>query len=99
MAFSYKNFLGVPQASPGDQINGVLYANRGTENDMAVLGAGANRLCLAAPPGQSGFVAPDGTTSAHATDQLALYTSFQCRNEHLTRASVDAATESVTVLN
>jgi penicillin amidase len=99
MAFSYKNFLGVPQASPGDQINGVPYANRGTENDMAVLGAGANRLCLAAPPGQSGFVAPDGTTSPHATDQLELYTSFQCRNEHLTRASVDAATESVTVLN
>jgi penicillin amidase len=28
------------------------------------------------PPGQSGFVAPDGTKSRHALDQFELYESF-----------------------
>ncbi|HRW18474.1 MAG TPA: penicillin acylase family protein [Dermatophilaceae bacterium] len=98
MAYSYRNFLGVPQAAPSEQLLGPQYMNRGTENNMAVLGAGADRLCLVAPPGQSGFVAPDGTKSPHYDDQLALYASFGCRDEHLTQREVSEATVSTTVL-
>ncbi len=98
MAYSYRNFLGVPQANPDEQLVGPEYANRGTANDMAVLGAGSDRLCIVSPPGQSGFVAPDGTTTANYADQLQLYASFGCRDEHLTRRAVDRATVSTTVL-
>ncbi len=98
MTFSSKNFLGVPQAADDETIVGAQYMNRGSENDMAVLGGGANRLCLVAPPGQSGFVAPDGTASPHSRDQLDLFNTFQCREEHLTRQAVDSAAQSTEVL-
>ena len=47
--YSAKNFLGIPQAGADETIVGPQYANRGTENNMAVLGQGQARLCLAAP--------------------------------------------------
>lgn len=99
IGYSAKNFLGVPQAGADEALVGPEYANRGTENNMAVLGQGQARLCLAAPPGQSGFVAPDGTRSAHYADQLELYASFSCREEELTQAQVRAAAQSATLLS
>lgn len=97
--FSHKNFLGVPQASPSESLPGPEYMNRGTANILSVLGPQRRaRLCLVAPPGQSGFVAPSGAKSPHYDDQLQLFANFECRNEHLTRRSVDRHTESVTVL-
>ncbi|MCB1252940.1 MAG: penicillin acylase family protein [Austwickia sp.] len=96
--YSAKNFLGIPQAGADETIVGPQYANRGTENNMAVLGQGQARLCLAAPPGQSGFIAPDGTRSPHYADQLELYASFSCRSEELTMAQVRAAAVSTTSL-
>ncbi len=98
LEFSYRNFLGVPQASPNESLPGPEYMNRGTANIFAVLGRGRPRLCLAAPPGQSGFVSPAGVKSPHYADQMHLYADFECRNEHLTRRSVNQNTESVTVL-
>lgn len=98
IGYSDKNFLGIPQASPGEAIKGPEYANRGTENNMAVLGRGQARLCIAAPPGQSGFVAPDGTKSAHYADQLELYAAFDCRDEQLTWAQAAKAAKGTTVL-
>lgn len=98
IGFSYRNFLGVPQASPAEQLLGPEYQNRGTANHMAVLGGGQDRLCLVGPPGQSGFVAPDGTPSPHYADQLSMYAGFQCRDEHLTRRAVAEATVTTTVL-
>lgn len=98
MQYSYRNFLGVPQASPDESILGPQYMNRGTANHMAVLGKGANQLCIVSPPGQSGFVAPDGTKSPHYADQLDLFADFDCRDEHLTRRAVDRATTSTEVL-
>ena len=97
MQFSSKNFLGVPQAAAGETIIGAQHMNRGSENNMAVLG-GKPRLCLVAPPGQSGFVAPDGTKSPHYADQLEMFNSFQCREEHLTASAVDAAAVTTTRL-
>ncbi len=98
MQFSSKNFLGVPQAGADETIIGAQHMNRGSENNMAVLGGGAPRLCLVAPPGQSGFIAPDGTKSPHYTDQLEMFNTFQCREEHLTARQVDAATVATTTL-
>lgn len=100
IGYSNKNFLGVPQAGSDEALDGPQYANRGTENDMAVLGPerGQTRLCLAAPPGQSGFVAPDGTKSAHYADQLNLYASFACRDEQLTWTQAVKAAKRTTLL-
>ena len=72
--------------------------NRGTENHLAVLRNGRDRLCIAAPPGQSGFVSPSGESSSHYDDQLEIYANFQCREEKLRRSEVIADTDSVTVL-
>lgn len=98
MAYSYRNFLGVPQAGADEQLVGPEYANRGTANHLAVLGAGQDRLCLVAPPGQSGFVAADGTRSPYYADQLTLFAEFGCRDAHLSRRAVQQHTTSVVSL-
>lgn len=100
IGYSDKNFLGVPQAGPDEAIVGPEYANRGTENNMAVLRSDPSqaRLCIAAPPGQSGFIAPDGTKSRHYADQLDLYARFSCRNEDLTWVQATAARKETTQL-
>lgn len=97
--FDSKNFLGIPQTTPGNAIAGPQYMNRGTANILAVLGHSAPQLCLSAPPGQSGFIAPDGTKSPNYRDQLDLWTNFQCRTEHLSAHDVLGNTQSVTVLH
>jgi penicillin amidase len=55
-------------------------------------------MCTAAPPGQSGFIAPNGTKSPHYADQMKLYADFGCKNEWLTPREVDAHLESTTAL-
>src|SRR5699024_3449207 len=50
------------------------------------------------PPGQSGFIAPDGKRSSHYSDQLDLYVNFDCAESSLTPQDVDANTSSVLVL-
>ena len=97
--FDSKNFLGIPQTTPGNAIAGPQYMNRGTANILAVLGHGDPELCLSAPPGQSGFIAPDGSKSPNYRDQLDLWTHFQCRTEHLSANDVLGNTQSVTVLH
>ena len=97
--FSHKNFIGVDQAGTEEELTGPNYMNRGTENDLVHLDGDEAEMCTVAPPGQSGFVAPDGTTSEHYSDQLQMYGDFECKQEHLTPAAVDAASESVTVLS
>jgi len=67
--------------------------NRGTENNMAVLGADGVALHDVMPPGQSGFTAPDGTPSPHRDDQLALYGAYGNKRQWLTRAEAIANTE------
>lgn len=100
IGYSYKNFLGVPQAGADEALVGPEYADRGTENNMAVLRSDRSqaRLCIAAPPGQSGFIAPDGTKSRHYADQLDLYASFGCRNEDLTWVQATTARKETTQL-
>ena len=48
----------------------------------------------AAPPGQSGFIAPDGKADPHYRDQQQLYTSFDCKSRPVTDAEIEANTVS-----
>ena len=96
--YSTKNFMGIDQAGDDEALSTPIYMNRGTENNIISLNGHHAEACMAAPPGQSGFIAPDGTKSPHYSDQLELYTNFECKQENLFPAQVEANLESVTTL-
>jgi penicillin G amidase len=96
--FSHQNFIGVDQAGQDERFTALNYMNRGTENNMVHLDDNEAEMCTVAPPGQSGFIAPDGTRSEHYSDQLEMYGDFECKDEHLTRRAVDRDAESTTIL-
>ena len=99
-AHQYKteNFMGIPQTTADRALSTPQYMNRGTQNDLVHLSEQGAGMCVAAPPGQSGYVAPDGTTSPHYDDQLELYTTFRCKEENLYEHQVEAHRESTTVI-
>ena len=76
MVFAPKNFLGVPQADAKAVLSYRATQNRGTENNMTVFDGKSVRAVDVVAPGQSGFVAPDGTPSPHTRDQFDLYNTF-----------------------
>ncbi|WP_309071944.1 penicillin acylase family protein, partial [Arthrobacter sp.] len=96
--FSYKNFIGVPQANPDENLTGPAYMNRGAQNHIVSLFGSEASMCTVAPPGQSGFIAPDGTKSEHYADQLQMYADFECKTENLYPQQLEANLESTTVL-
>jgi penicillin amidase len=93
-----KNFWGVPQANPDEEIRTAVAMNRGTENDRIVLSTYEVRGAEVTPPGQSGFVAPDGTRARHYRDQLPLFVDFRLKPMWLYPLDVRRHTESVTRL-
>lgn len=98
LIFQPKNFIGAPQAGNDEKLSLPLYMNRGTENNQVILTQHGVTLCTVAPPGQSGFVAPNGQTSPHYADQMTLYKDFRCKPERLTAAELDAHLESTQVM-
>ena len=94
--FETKNYLGIPQAGPDETLAIGTAMNRGTENDMIRFRDGKVSFCAVTPPGQSGFIAPDGTKSPHYQDQLQLYADFGCRDQALYREDVEKAAVSRT---
>lgn len=98
MVFAPKNFLGVPQADDKAVLSFPATQNRGTENNMTVFDGKGVRAVDVVAPGQSGFVAPDGTRSPHARDQFDLYTSFGSKRVWFTDAEVRAHAKSVETL-
>ncbi|WP_321795942.1 penicillin acylase family protein [Caballeronia sp. J97] len=102
LTFRANNFFGVPQADASEAVRVPEYQNRGTENDLIVFGSAAARGKVQAfdvvAPGQSGFVAPDGTRSPHYDDQLALYTGFGRKPLWFDEADVARQTRQVTKL-
>jgi penicillin amidase len=96
--FNHRNFVGVPQAGEEEFLRLPVYMNRGSENNLAVLAADGVRSFDVTPPGQSGFVAPDGTRSLHYDDQLALFDAFELKPQAFTRAEVEAAATSRTTI-
>lgn len=98
MVFAPKNFLGVPQADEKAVLSHPATHNRGTENNMTVFDARGVRAVDVVAPGQSGFVAPDGTASPHTRDQFDLYASFGSKRVWFTEAEVRANAKSVETL-
>ena len=96
--FASSNAIGVPWAGADEQPELPVYLNRGTLNYRVVLRPGAVQMCSVAAPGQSGFVAPDGSRDPHYGDQLALFRDFGCKPERLTPAEVDADLASMRTL-
>jgi len=92
--FLTSNFIGAPQAGADELLSLPSFMNRGTQNDKVVFAGGSVSMCTAAPPGQSGFVAPDGRKAAHYADQMVLFKDFGCKSEWLTPAQVDRNLES-----
>ncbi|MEH6814313.1 MAG: penicillin acylase, partial [Motiliproteus sp.] len=84
----------VPTTGPDGELELPTYMNRGTENHQVTMDSNEVSMCTVAPPGQSGFIAPDGKKSIHYDDQMQLYKDFECKTEHLTEAGVDANLES-----
>ncbi len=74
--FFYRNFAGIPQASVGEDLYLPINMNRGTENHLVTFSRGTVEGWDVCPPGQSGFVAPSGSKSAHYSDQMELYRDF-----------------------
>lgn len=96
--FLTENYLEIPQAGPDEGLAIGTAMNRGTENDMIRFRDGKVSFCAVTPPGQSGFVAPDGTKSPHYADQLQLYADFGCRPQAFYRDDVEKAAVSQVTL-
>jgi penicillin amidase len=90
--FRTQNFMGIPQARHADTLALPEFMNRGTENNMAILGPEGIELYDVMPPGQSGFVAPDGTASPHRDDQRALYGAYGRKRHWIAREEAVAHT-------
>lgn len=96
LAFAANNFYGVPQADPGQAARVKVTMNRGTENNLTVLGRDRIRSRDVVAPGQSGFIAPDGKPSPHLRDQFELYTSFG--NKPVWFTAVEVERDAVTTI-
>ena len=96
--FPPKNFLGIPQTAQDALLSIRIEQNRGTENDMIVFTDNDIISWEVAPPGQSGFIAPDGTKSPHYDDQLKMYETFGKKRMWLTEADVEKNKTSEKVL-
>lgn len=92
--FLTDNYLGIPQAGADETLAVSTSMNRGTQNDMVRFLDGKVSFCAVTPPGQSGFIAPDGTKSPHYEDQLQLYADFGCRPQAFYQQDVEKAAVS-----
>jgi penicillin amidase len=84
------NFFGVPQANENEALTLPIFMNRGTENDFVIFRDDGVVGYDVHPPGQSGFVAPDGTEDQHYQDQMALYRNFEYKRQWLFEDDVRA---------
>ncbi|MFK0087600.1 penicillin acylase family protein [Pseudomonas sp. NPDC090755] len=92
LRFAHKNFLGVPQALESEEHALAPSMNLGTENNMVVLdGRNVTGFELAAP-GQSGFIAADGSPGKHYDDQIPLLREQRKRRIWLSEEEVERRT-------
>lgn len=88
------NPRGLPWAGAEEGFRLGTYQNRGTMNALYVFRNGEVEMCDAVPPGQSGFIAPDGTPDPNYANQWLLYTSFNCRPRAVTPDEIVSGTVS-----
>lgn len=97
--FSHLNFLRIPQADEAEAMQVHHAMNRGTENNMTVFSTGDVTGYEVTAPGQSGFIAPDGTPSSHYQDQLALFETLGHKRTWLSPDEVAANTTHTETLH
>ncbi|MGE6480148.1 penicillin acylase family protein [Psychrobacter namhaensis] len=90
--YSHKNFRGIPQTLLAQEQDTAIAMNRGTENNMTVFTEDGVKAWETVPPGQSGFIAPDGTTTAHYNDQTDEYADLDRKRVWFTDEEVNANT-------
>ncbi|GAA4874833.1 penicillin acylase family protein [Saccharopolyspora cebuensis] len=93
--FDSRNFVGVPQSGADEAIERGTFLNRGSENNMIALEPAGVTAVEVAAPGQSGFVAPDGSTTRHYRDQLPLFFDFSHKPVRFTHHEVLGHHESI----
>jgi len=93
--FRTVNYAGIPDAPESMTLSIKAAMNRGTENNYIVFGPFGVQACDVTPPGQSGYLAPDGTPSPHYRDQLPLYAGFECKSQWLKQEDVEAHAKTV----
>lgn len=96
--FGTKNFLGIPQTLESAALSTSIEQNRGTENNLIVLSSGGVVAYEVTPPGQNGFIAPDGTHGSHWDDQMLMYENFGKRRIWFSPADVERYKTSETCL-
>lgn len=96
--FSAYNFRGAAQTTPDNELTLPFIANRGSENNLFVATGQTITGRDVFAPGQSGFIAPDGTRSPHYADQMDLYWAFGTKPLPFTPAQVEAMKASETTL-
>ncbi|MFB9808386.1 penicillin acylase family protein [Haladaptatus pallidirubidus] len=69
------------------------FLNRGTENHVVRMGEEI-RAENVVPPGNSGYVAPDGTRDEHYDDQLEMFIAFEYKDLLFADDEINDATES-----
>ena len=99
MAFINENFLKIPQALEGEAFNLTPAMNRGTENNLTVFKDGQPTAWEVTPPGQSGFVAKDGTPDRHYKDQVEMYEVYGRKRTYLFEGDVQKNMSDKVVLN
>jgi penicillin amidase len=67
--------------------------NRGTEEHIVQLGEEITAENIL-PPGNGGYVAPDGSTGEHFNDQLQMFKNFEYKPLRFDDDTVDSATET-----
>ncbi len=93
--FKYVNFLGIPQALPNATRDDMPAMNRGTENNMTVFKQNSPTGYEVVPPGQSGFIAPNGQKSKHYDDQYLMYQNQQKKQTWLSEKDVTEHAERI----
>jgi len=91
-----RSLFGVP-IGVGDA-GDMPWVNRGTENHFVRLSEKPKAENVL-PPGNDGYVAPDGTKSEHYDDQLELFVDFEYKQLLFGDEAVEEATESKTVID
>lgn len=92
------NFLGIPQSE--STITRCLAMNRGTQNDLVIFKKnGKDSFNDVVAPGQSGFVRPDGTTSAHYQDQLSMYCDYDYKEVPFSISDVKKQASSIQIID
>ncbi|WP_321392221.1 penicillin acylase family protein [Emcibacter sp.] len=96
--FRAYNFYGIPQTTPEHARAAYINMNRGSENNVVVMTDKGITSKDVVAPGQSGFIAPDGTEDKHFNDQMGLYESFRYKPLPFSEKEVKKAAKSSIVL-